>query len=264
MTKLNQTFKELKKNKQIALMPFFTAGYPTTKIFTELIKEADRRGASVIEIGIPFSDPIADGPTIQYSSFKALQQKINLEKIFRILKGLTKEISTPLVIMSYYNPILQFGIKKFCAEAKKSGVSGLIIPDLPPGEDRLLETEAKSHGLDLIYLLAPNATPARIKLVTKHSQGFVYLVSVTGVTGSRKNLPKELISFIKRVKKQTKKPLCVGFGISSVKHVKVLRKVADGVIIGSAIVDVISGEKSTKAVKKVGSYLEKLSRSAKV
>lgn len=262
MNKLSKTFKQLRKNKQTALMPFFTAGYPNVKIFTELIKEADRRGASIIEIGIPFSDPIADGPTIQYSSFKALQKKINLDKIFKILKGLTKEISTPLVIMSYYNPILQFGVKKFCREAKSSGVSGLIIPDLPPGEDKILETEAKNFGLDLIYLLAPNATPERIKLVTKHSQGFVYLVSVTGVTGSRKNLPKELLSFIKRVKKQTKKPLCVGFGISNVKHVKALRKVADGVIIGSAIVDIIrQGENSSKVVKKVGDFFGKISKS---
>jgi len=261
MTKLNQTFKELKKNKQTALMPFFTAGYPNVKVFTELIKEADKKGASIIEIGIPFSDPIADGPTIQYSSFKALQKNINLEKIFKILKSLNKKISTPLVIMSYYNPIMQFGIKKFCEEAKSSGVSGLIIPDLPPGEDKSLERQAKASSLDLIYLLAPNATPERIKLVTKHSQGFVYLVSVTGVTGARQSLPKELLSFIKRVRKATKKPLCVGFGISNAKHVKALRKVADGVIIGSAIVGIIrQGENSSKVVKKVGGFLGRLSK----
>lgn len=282
MSRITEQFVRLRKQGRIALVPFFTAGYPTPKIFMELVKEAAKRGASVIEIGIPFSDPLADGPTIQYSSQQVLNRHITLAKVLKMLRVLNSSdigrrtgksalsqdrtgfptrssVGVPLVIMSYYNPIWRFGPERFCQQAKRAGVSGLIIPDLPPDEGNALEKKARQYGLDLIYLLAPNATKQRIRLVTRHSQGFVYLVSVTGVTGAREKLPPELLTFIKRVRQTTRKPLCVGFGVSKPQQIKTLRKSVDGVIIGSAIIDLIRREKSeSRVVAKVGNFIEQL------
>lgn len=259
MSRITEQFVRLRKQGRIALVPFFTAGYPTPKIFMELVKEAAKRGASVIEIGIPFSDPLADGPAIQYSSQQALEKRMDLTKILKMIRVLSGQVAVPLVIMSYYNPIWRFGPERFCQQAKRAGVSGLIIPDLPPDEGNALEKKARQYGLDLIYLLAPNATKQRIRLVTRHSQGFVYLVSVTGVTGAREKLPPELLTFIRRVRRTTRKPLCVGFGVSKPQQIKTLRKSVDGVIIGSAIIDLIRREKSeSRVVAKVGNFIEQL------
>lgn len=254
--RISDKFVELRKQDRIALIPFFTAGYPTTNIFMKLVREAARSGASMIEIGIPFSDPLADGSVIQYSSQQALKKCINLTKILKLIRVLSGQVAVPLVIMSYYNPILQFGLERFCQQAKRAGVAGLIIPDLPPDESSMLEEKARQYDLDLVYLLAPNATEKRIKLVTGRARGFIYLVSVTGVTGARNKLPPALLTFIRRVRRFTRQPLCLGFGVSNPQQIKTLRKWVDGVIIGSAIIELIRKEKSSlKTVTRVGNFI---------
>ena len=206
-------------------------------------------GCDIIELGIPFSDPLADGATIQKASYQALQQGITPEACLKIAADIRKKIKTPLIFMTYYNPVLNYGLKDFCKSCVKAGINGLIVPDLPPEEGLELETITRKSKLDLIYLLAPTSTENRINIVASSSRGFIYLVSLAGVTGTRNELSPELQSFVKRVREKTTLPLCVGFGISTVEHAKQAAALADGVIIGSRLIQLIEEDAKLISIK---------------
>jgi len=192
-----------------------------------------------VELGIPFSDPLADGATIQKASFHALKNGVTPQLCLEVAKRLSQEVDIPMVFMTYFNPVFSYGTDKFCGACTRSGIDGLIIPDLPPEEGAGLEAATQKQNLDLIYLLAPTSTEERVRLVAQRSRGFTYLVSVTGVTGVRDKLPANLKAFVTRVKQITTQPLCVGFGISTPEQAKQVARIADGVIVGSRIIQLM-------------------------
>jgi tryptophan synthase alpha chain len=240
MNRIDKKFKELKKNKQKALIIFITAGFPDLKTTKSLTIKFAELGVDLLELGIPFSDPIADGPIIQNASNYALKNKVSLKSILNLVKDLRKNIDIPLILMGYYNPIFTYGVGKFIKEAKMSGVDGVIIPDLPLEENLELERECRKSGLDNILLVAPTTSLKRMKTIACLAQGFIYYISITGITGIRKKLPEEIFSQIKQLHRFTKKPICVGFGISNPKQAKKISNYADGVIIGSAVIKIIN------------------------
>jgi len=199
-------------------------------------------GCDIVELGIPFSDPLADGTTIQKASYHALQNGVTPRLCLEVAKQLSQMVDTPLMFMSYFNPLFKYGVEQFCGACNSSGIDGLVIPDLPPEEGSELESTTKSQGLDLIYLLAPTSTEERISLVAERSRGFIYLVSVTGVTGVRERLPADLYTFVARVRRVTSKPLCVGFGISTPEQARQVARLADGVIVGSRIIQLMEAD----------------------
>ena len=225
-----------------ALIAYLTVGYPDIETTCEVASILSNEGCDLIELGIPFSDPIADGVTIQKASHQALQQGVTLQACLEVASQLHHKIATPLVFMTYYNPVFKYGIEKFCCDSAESGVNGIIVPDLPPDEGSELEVIASKEGIDLIYLLAPTSTEERIELVARHSRGFIYLVSVTGTTGARQSLTADLDELVARIKKKTSKPLCVGFGISTSQQAGQVARVADGVIVGSQIIQLMQSE----------------------
>lgn len=242
MSRLSEKFGELKKAGRVALIPYITAGFPSLSASERLISVLSE-SADVIEIGIPFSDPMADGPTIQRASQISLSQGVTLTDIFEMIGRTKGKVETPLVLMAYYNNIFRYGLKRFAAEASEAGVSGVIVPDLTLEEsDSWLE--AAKGKLDTVFLLAPTSSDDRIKRIASASQGFIYCVSVTGVTGARTSIPEELTEFIKRIRAKTEKPLAVGFGISRPDQAAEVARLADGVIIGSALIDMIERAKS--------------------
>jgi tryptophan synthase alpha chain len=222
-----------------ALIPYVTVGYPNMETTLEIVPLFANCGCDIIELGIPFSDPLADGATIQRASHEALKQGTTPNVCFEVVEKLRRQVEIPLVFMTYYNPVLKFGLEQFCSKCTEVGIDGLIIPDLPPEEGKDLEKSTRRRGLDLIYLLSPASTEERITLVTGRSSGFVYLVSLTGVTGARDMLPEELESFVARVRERTEKPLCVGFGVSTPEQARRVGNVADGVIVGSRIMQLL-------------------------
>ncbi|PPD58454.1 tryptophan synthase subunit alpha [Dehalogenimonas etheniformans] len=221
------------------LIGYLTVGYPDIGTTVRAAKTLEKAGCDIIELGIPFSDPIGDGPVIQAASHHALQNGITPAACIEIASQLRREINIPLVFMGYYNPILNYGIQRFCRDCQDAGVNGLIIPDLPPEESGDLAEAAVPCSLDLIYLLAPTSTADRISVVTEKSEGFIYLTSVAGITGARDTVPDYLPEFIARVRTQAKQPIAVGFGISSPDQAKAIANCADGVIIGSKLLQLV-------------------------
>ena len=230
--------------KHAVLIPYLTVGYPTMETTLKAVPLFAKNGCDIIELGIPFSDPLADGATIQQASYEALRKGVSTRVCFEVAQELREQVETPLVFMTYYNPVLKFGLEQFCLKCANVGIDGLIIPDLPPDEGKELERSTKRHGLDLVYLLSPASTEERIRLVTSGTSGFIYLVSLTGVTGARDTIPDELESFVARVRKSTRKPLCVGFGISTPEQARRVARVADGVIVGSRIMQLLEKDES--------------------
>lgn len=221
---------------------FITAGYPELDSTPELILGFEKNGAEIIELGMPFSDPLADGPTIQYASNIAIENGITMDKIFSMIRKVREKSQIPLVLMGYINPVLRYGADAFCKEAADAGADGLIIPDAPIEESSVIANAAKKHGLDLIYLVAPNTTNERMRLVDENSHGFVYCVSVTGVTGVRKGneVADSVQRFIHRVTSNVQKnPKMVGFGIKSHQDAMAISNEVDGFIVGSALIDSI-------------------------
>jgi len=225
-----------------ALIAYVTVGYPSIEATLKVVPLLADSGCDIIELGIPFSDPLADGVTIQKSSFHALQNGVNPRLCLELAGQLSRKVKTPLVFMTYYNPVFSYGLEKFCAACSSAGISGLIIPDLPPDEGSDLEAISQQQGLDLIYLLAPTSTKERIRLAAGRSRGFIYLVSVTGVTGARDRLPVDLAAFVAGVRKVATQPLCVGFGISTPEQAGQIAQIADGVIVGSRIIQLMEKE----------------------
>jgi tryptophan synthase alpha chain len=238
-----------------ALIPYITVGYPAVETTLKAVPLLASSGCDIIELGIPFSDPLADGATIQRASYQALRQGITPKVCFEVAEKLRRQVEIPLVFMTYYNPVLKSGLEQFCSKCTEVGIDGLIIPDLPPEEGSELEKSTKRHGLDLIYLLSPASTEERIQLVASKSSGFIYLVSLTGVTGPRDKLPEELESFVARVKARTEKPLCVGFGVSTPEQARRIARIADGVIVGSRIIQLMEEDTTFSSLKAFASSL---------
>lgn len=234
---ISRKFVELRRKNEAALIVYATAGFPTLPESFRRISEIGRAGADIIEIGVPFSDPVADGPMIQQASQAAIRGGITLKKIIAGILALAKPV--PIVLMSYLNPILAYGREMFMRDIRSAGVAGLVVPDLPVEESAMLSGPARNLGIDLIFIVAPTSPGGRIRRIARRSSGFVYLASISGTTGIRKNLPSGLNGYIRRVRDQSRKPLCVGFGVSTTGQVKVLAGLVDGVIVGSRIVKAI-------------------------
>ena len=232
-TRLDMTFARLRERGERALMPYFTAGDPSLAETRRLVMAAERAGADVVELGVPFSDPIADGPVVQRAGTRALAAGASLPRVLELVAGLRADgLKLPIALMTYYNPVLAFGLKSFTRTALDAGADGVIVPDLP-------YEEAEPAGLDLVQFVAPTSTPARVKVIARLSRGFIYVVSVLGITGERRQLPPELDAQIRTLRLVTTKPVCVGFGVSTPEQVAAVGKLADGVIVGSAIVRLI-------------------------
>jgi tryptophan synthase alpha chain len=226
----------------IALIPYVTVGYPSIEATLKVVPLLASSGCDIVELGIPFSDPLADGATIQKASFYALKNGVTLQLCLDVAKQLSHKVNIPLVFMTYVNPVFSYGLEEFCSACTGSGIDGLIIPDLPPEEGSELEAITQRQSLDLIYLLAPTSTEERIRLVAERSRGFIYLVSVTGVTGVRDRLPGNLEAFVTKVRKVATQPLCVGFGISTPEQARQVARIANGVIVGSRIIQLMEAE----------------------
>ena len=239
-----------------ALIPYITVGYPSIEATLEVVPLLASHGCDIVELGIPFSDPLADGVTIQKASFHALQNGVTPHLCLEVARQLNQKVDIPLVFMTYFNPVFSYGLDEFCSACNKSGIDGLIIPDLPPEEGSELETATERQGLDLIYLLAPTSTEGRIRLVAERSRGFIYLVSVTGVTGARDRLPADLEAFVARVRKIATQPLCVGFGISTPEQARRVARIADGVIVGSRLIQLMEAEDDF--ISPVGNFIKRL------
>ncbi|MFC1954328.1 tryptophan synthase subunit alpha [Chloroflexota bacterium] len=237
-----------KQQEHTALIAYVTVGYPSIEATLKIVPLLAENGCDIVELGIPFSDPLADGVTIQQSSFEALKKGVTPEICLEVARELRRKVDIPLLFMTYYNPVFSYGIEEFCNECNESGIDGFIIPDLPPEEGLELENISRKQEIDLIYLLAPTSTEERIKLAVEKSRGFVYLVSVTGITGARNSLPSGLEAFVSRVKKVTGKPLCVGFGIATPEEAKRVGDIADGVIVGSKIIQLMEEDDPLAAV----------------
>lgn len=228
------------------MIPFFTAGYPNISSTINYVKAAENCGADIVELGIPFSDPMADGPEIQFSSKVALDNNISLSKILELVGKIRKFSQIPIVLMGYYNPIYAYGESKFFKDAQNSGVDGLIIPDLIVEESYKFKTEAEKNKLSMTYLVSPTSKSNRVRIIDKASTDFVYAVTVTGVTGTGKKFDKSTDMYLKNLKNSLSKRFVAGFGVSSPDTAKRLTKYSDGVVIGSALIKIIKNSKSAK------------------
>jgi tryptophan synthase alpha chain len=244
------------QKKQKALIAYLTVGYPSVATTLDVVPALVAAGCDMIELGIPFSDPLADGTTIQRASQRALQQGVTPQLCLEVASELRQRVDIPLIFMGYYNPILHYGLDAFCADSSHAGIDGLIVPDLPPEEGAGLEAVAAKEHLDLIYLLALTTTEERLRLVADRARGFIYVVSLKGVTGARSVLPPELEGFIARVRGATSKPLCVGFGIATPEQARRAASLADGVILGSRILDII--ESSDRPATAAGDFIREI------
>ncbi len=257
--KLGSRLRELRASGRKLLLPFFTAGYPDMPTFSALLRAAEESGADAIEIGLPFSDPLADGPAIQLSSTVALKQGVSIDTA--LTAAGESETAVPLITMTYINPVLACGAERFARQAGQAGIGGAIFPDLPLGEEGAVGAALAAEGIDLIRLVAPTTPDERIARICQAAQGFVYLVSVAGVTGSRSSLPEDLREFVQRVRRHTDLPLLIGFGISTPALAAEAAALADGVIVGSALVNLIKDAASPEAaVQSVSSLLNQMRR----
>ncbi|OGW58671.1 MAG: tryptophan synthase subunit alpha [Nitrospirae bacterium RBG_16_43_8] len=241
MNRIEKTFKKLKAQNKKAFIPYIMAGDPSIEKTKEIVLMIEECGADIVEIGVPFTDPLADGPTIQRAAERALKNGVTLKKVISLVKDLRQKAKIPLVLMTYYNPVFKYGEERFVADAKDAGVDGVIIPDLPPDEAGKFIRLAKNAALASIFLLAPTSTDERIKKVASASTGFIYYVSITGITGARLLLDGSIEKSINGIRGITDKPIAVGFGISTPYEAKTVADVSDGVIIGSAIVKKAQG-----------------------
>jgi len=258
MNSIDDRFKQLKREGKKAFIVYLTCGYPDLPTTKKLILEMAKIGVDIIELGVPFSDPLADGPVIQQSSQEALKKGISLSRILSLAREVRIHSDIPLVLMGYYNSISAYGVKEFARDAKRSGIDGLIVPDLPPEEGKELKKEMDRAGLDIIFLVAPTSAPERIRGIAKESRGFIYYVSLTGVTGIRKKIPEGIREGISRLRRFTSKPVCIGFGVSSREQVKIMKNMADGLIVGSAIIRTMEKNKHKNLIPETISFTEEL------
>lgn len=264
MTRIEEKLYQLKTKGKKTFIAYLTAGYPDLETTRALILELEARGVDVIELGIPFSDPLADGPVIQKSSQWALEKGVSSTKVLQLVREVRQKTEVPLVLMGYYNPIFKFGEAKFVDISSDAGVDGLIVVDLPPEEAGQLKAEAERNKLNLIFLLTPVSSEERIKLVCEWSSGFIYCVSYTGVTGGGEKEEEALANLVRKIRTLTATSVEIGFGISSPQDAKKASRVADGIIVGSAIIkEIASHTSSDNLVGRVGQMVEKLVRATK-
>ncbi len=260
--RIKQAFEEARRESRGVLIPYFMCGYPSAQQSIKLVLAAVQVGADIIELGMPFSDPLADGATIQHAGHIALERGMTINGCMEIARRISAESTIPLILMGYYNPVLAYGIERFCLTASTSGVSGLIIPDLPPEEATPLQRAAQHYGLSLIFLLPPTAPGERIAQIVKIAASgygsFIYCVALSGVTGARATLPSYLSSFIQRVRAYAKDfdlPLAVGFGLSTPEHIAELTGYADAAVVGSALVQLIDQYAEEEQIEAVKRYI---------
>ena len=235
MGRIADAFTTLKRDGKKGFIPYITAGDPDLATTEQLLVTLARH-ATLIELGVPFSDPMADGPVIQRASERALKHNFGLQKVLDTAARARKQIETPIILFSYYNPLLQFGLKKLAQAAKDAGVDGVLVTDLTPEESGEFEVALRAHGLDVIFLIAPTSTDERLKLVAEHASGFIYAVSRAGVTGAREKVSEEAEKLVNRMRQFSPLPIAVGFGISTAAQVADVSRYADAVVVGSAIV----------------------------
>ncbi|HYW21692.1 MAG TPA: tryptophan synthase subunit alpha [Nodularia sp. (in: cyanobacteria)] len=260
MATISDCFQSLRLSKQCALIPFITAGDPDLTTTAEALRILDRNGADFIELGVPYSDPLADGPVIQAAATRALQKKIKLEQVLEMLRDVSPQLKAPLILFTYYNPILHRGIQAFLADIVAAGVRGLVVPDLPLEEAAQLIQAAAAFGIEVILLVAPTSSQDRIVAIARQSQGFIYLVSVTGVTGMRVQMQSRVQHLLTDMRNITDKPIGVGFGISTPEQAQQIREWgADAVIVGSAFVKRLAEGSPSEGLQAV----EKLCRELK-
>ena len=258
-SKLDHTFAQLRQRGEKALITYIMAGDPSLRETEQLVMALEQAGADIIELGVPFSDPIADGPVIQLAAERALRSGTSLRTILSMIARLRVRTQIPLVLMAYYNSIHAFGPERFCQEAARSGVDGLIMPDMPPDEAGPLKGPAAAAGLPLIFLLAPTSTEARRTFVARQSQGFVYYVSLTGITGAKLLNLADVRKNVEKIRKVTKLPVAVGFGVATPEDAANVAAIADGVIVGSAIVKLIAAyQQKPEMVKHVAEFVRSL------
>ena len=237
MTAISHCFENLRRNQECALIPFITAGDPDLETTAKALQVLDNSGADIIELGVPYSDPLADGPVIQAAATRALARGTTLEQVLEMLKSVSPSLRSPIILFTYYNPILYRGVDKFLGQIKDAGVAGLVVPDLPLEESAGLIKPAAEMGIDLTLLVAPTSSPERIEAIARASQGFIYLVSVTGVTGIRTQMQTRVGDLLQQIRNVTDKPIGVGFGISDPEQARQVKAWgADAAIVGSAIV----------------------------
>lgn len=263
--RITRVFEQAKREGRGVLIPYFMCGYPSARQSVEFVLAAAQGGADIIELGMPFSDPLADGATIQHAGHLALEGGMGISGCMEIAMQISAQSNVPLILMGYYNPVLSYGIERFCSDAAASGVCGLIIPDLPPEEAAPLQQAAQQQGISLIFLIPPTAPNERIaeivRIVGNGTGSFIYCVSLSGVTGARATLPADLRSFIARVRGYTKDyslPLAVGFGLSTPEHIAEVTSYADGAVVGSALVKLIDAHAEGEQAEAVKDYISGL------
>ncbi len=260
MNRIDATFRALRAAGEAALIPFFTAGDPDLETTAELMRVAVDNGADVIELGVPFSDPTADGPVLQHSAEVALQAGTSLPRVMELVSQFRRESQVPIILYGYFNPILHYGVERFAVDAAKAGIDGVLVVDLPPEEVHELLPHIQRAGIHFIFLLAPTSGPDRVRKVLRHARGFIYYVSVTGVTGVRPMLPESVRPVVERLRQSTTLPIGVGFGISTPEQAAAVSSFADAVVLGSAIMRIVDGGAADRGatVTKVGSFVHAL------
>ncbi len=259
MTRIGRRFKDLRKAGRTGFVAYITAGDPDLNTTHQVVLELDRQGVDVLELGVPFSDPLADGPVIQEASQRALAAGATLEGVLSMVAELRVETEIPIVLFTYYNPIHRYGVERFVKRAADVGVDGVLMLDLPPEEGGDYKAQMDAHGLDTIFLMTPTTRDDRMRLIASHTRGFVYYVSRTGVTGERDSLADEIQSKVSAICQYTDMPIAVGFGISTPEHVSEIARYADAVVVGSAIVRRVGEyQNDVDLVSKVGAFVGSL------
>jgi tryptophan synthase alpha chain len=259
MTAISDCFENLAHKRECALIPFITAGDPDIETTAEALRVLDCSGADIIELGVPYSDPLADGPVIQAAATRALQKGTTLDQVLEMLKATSPRLQSPIILFTYYNPILNRGINKFLQQVADAGVAGLVVPDLPLEEAANLLTPAAEIGIDVTLLIAPTSSPERIEAIARASQGFIYLVSVTGVTGMRSQVETRVSDLLQKIRNYTEKPIGVGFGISQAEQARQVKEWgADAAIVGSAFVKRLAEGTPQQGLKAIAEFCQTL------
>lgn len=258
MTRIGKRFEDLQRTGRTGFVAYITAGDPDLTATHLLALELDRRGVDILELGVPFSDPLADGPVIQEASQRALAAGATLEGVLSLVADLRAETEIPIVLFTYYNPIHRYGVARFVERASQVGIDGVLMLDLPPEEGGEYKARMDAHGLDTVFLVTPTTRADRIKLIASHSLGFVYYVSRTGVTGERDHLADEIQAKVAAIREHTAIPIAVGFGISKPEHVSEIARYADAVVVGSAIVRRVGAYRKADSVAEVGAFVGSL------
>jgi tryptophan synthase alpha chain len=257
--RIADAFAALKQQEKKGIIPFITAGDPDLATTEQLLVTLARAGATLIELGVPFSDPMADGPVIQRASERALKHGFGFQDILNTAARAREQIDTPIILFSYYNPLLQFGVKRVAQAVKDAGLDGVLVTDLTPEESGEFETELRAADLDMIFLVAPTSTDERLRLVAEHASGFIYAVSRAGVTGTRESVSVEAEKLVNRTRQFSSLPIAVGFGISNATQVTDVQRYADAVVVGSALVAEMERlEGSPELVERINQFLTRL------